>query len=99
MQIQEEGRQGKKKGMDGRDAHESSSSAKVWNQLWRRKHKWIPSMEVAGWEEGREGRNGMRMRNDGRNERRRERDVGNGGCNGAAVVLCTFTLNQSKPLR
>ena len=36
---------GKKKGrkegrMDGRDAHESSSSAKVWNQLWRRDGRW-----------------------------------------------------------
>ena len=40
-------KKGRKEGRKGWDAHESSSSAKVWNQLWRlwrrrRKHKWIP---------------------------------------------------------
>ena len=41
---------------------------------------------------------GMGMRNDGCNERREERGMLEMGV-ATVVVLCTFTLNQSKTLR
>ena len=52
-------KKGRQKGkMYGRDAHESSSSAKVWNQLWRRDSRSVGG-NINGFLAAEEGRRGM----------------------------------------